>query len=159
MTNNAATQVRFGDWISEGWKMFTEQWKGWVKLSLAAFLVLVLPTLALVVVMYIWMFVTMLGQQHPGGAPPQMPLATFVLFYVAILAMVIVLMPLAVLAVGGAYRAAFKQLRGGQIEFRDLFSARDCYWRLLGAALLHLVLVSIGSLLCVIPGLIVSGLL
>ena len=156
MNNNAVTQVRFGDWISEGWKMFTEQWKGWVTLSLSIFVVTVLPIGGFIVFMYISMLMSLQGQR---GSPPQFPLATFFIFYVGLFGIIVVLLPLTVLLTGGAYRAAFKQLRGGQIEFRDLFSARDCYWRLLGATLLHFLLGSIAGLLCIIPAFIVAGLL
>jgi membrane-anchored glycerophosphoryl diester phosphodiesterase (GDPDase) len=160
MDNNPVIEVRFGDWIGEGWTMFTRQWKGWVTLSLSFFVVTVLPILAIIVVMYVMMFATaMLQQQHSRGAPPQIPIAIFLVFYLALFAVIIVLIPLTVLLMGGAYRAAFKQLRGGRVEFRDLFSARDCYWRLLGATFIHFALVMIGAILCIIPAFIVGGLL
>jgi uncharacterized membrane protein len=159
MTNNPAPpQVRFGDWISEGWKMFTEQWKGWVTLSLGFFVAVVVPVGVFILFMYVMIFATM---SAPGarGAPPQLPVMTILLLYLGMFALIIVLMPLTVLLMGGAYRAAFKQLRGGRVEFRDLFSARDCYWRLLGAMLIHMVLGAVGAMLCIIPAFIVSGLL
>jgi len=158
MSNSPTTEVRF-EWIGEGWKMFTEQWKGWVTISLGVFVAVVLPMLAFMIVMYLAMFVAMLDQPHSRGAPAQMPLATMLFLYLGIFGLIIVLMPLAAFLIGGAYKAAFKQLRGGRVEFRDLFSARDCYWRLLGATLLHTLLVFIGAMLCVIPGFIVAGLL
>src|SRR5262249_28366834 len=156
MNNSAATQVRFGDWISEGWKMFTKQWKGWVTLSLGLFALVVVPICGFVGFLYISMIMSVQGQR---GAPPQFPMAMFLVFYLGLFAIIVVLLPLTVLLMGGAYRAAFKQLRGGQGEVRGLFSARDCYWRLLGATLLHTVLVSIGAMLCIIPAFIVAGLL
>lgn len=140
--------------------MFTRQWKGWVTISASFFVVIILPMLSLIAVMYVMMFATMMSQQqHSRGAPPEMPIAAFLVFYLGLLAFIVVLMPLMVLMMGGAYRAAFKQLRGGRVEFRDLFSARDCYWRLLGATLLHGALIFIGAMLCVIPAFIVGGLL
>src|SRR6185295_16367694 len=151
MTNNPAPpQVRFGDWISEGWKMFTEQWKGWVTIALGFFLSLGVPIGGFIVIMYGMLFATM-SAPTPRGAPPEVPIATILFLYIGMFTLMLVLMPLLVLLMGGAYRAAFKQLRGGQVEFRDLFSARDCYWRLLGAVLLQGVLVSLGSMLCLIP--------
>ena len=159
MNSNPGQEVRFGEWISEGWKMFTEQWKGWVTLSLGFFVAVVVPIGAFIVTMYVMMVATMMSQQHPRAAPPQMPVMTLIIFYVGLFALIMLLMPLTVLMMGGAYRAAFKQLRGGRVEFRDLFSARNCYWRLLGATLLHSVFVFIGGMLCVIPAFIVAGLL
>jgi hypothetical protein len=127
-------------------------------LSLGFFVAVIVPIGAFIATMYLMMIATMMTQQGTRRAQPQMPLMTLIIFYGGLIAMIIVLMPLTVLLLGGAYRAAFKQLRGGRVEFRDLFSARDCYWRLLGATLLHSLLVFIGSMLCVIPGFIVLGL-
>jgi uncharacterized membrane protein len=159
MDNNPVIEVRFGDWISEGWNMFTQQWKGWVTLSASFFAVTIVPLLTFIAVMYVMMFATMSQQQHSRGAPPQMPVAMFLFFYIGLLGAIIVLLPLTVFLMGGAYRAAFKQLRGGRVEFRDLFSARDCYWRLLGATAIHFVLVMIGAVLCILPAFIVGGLM
>lgn len=156
MNNYAKPEVRFGEWISEGWKMFTEQWKGWVTISLGIFVAAVVPIGGFMIFMYISM---LMSQQGPRGAPPQFPMAMFLAFYLGLFAIIIVLLPLTVLLIGGAYRAAFKQLRGGRVEFRDLFSARDCYWRLLGATITLSLLSVIGMMLCVIPAFILAGLL
>ena len=157
MDNNARPQVRIGDWISEGFKMFTEQWKGWVTIALGFFGVVILPIGALLAAFYVMMFATMTSQPATRGAPPEMPVGLILGFYLVVICVGVVLLPLTVFIMGGAYRAAFKQLRGGRVEFRDLFSARDCYWRLLGATAAHSVLAVIGFVLCIIPGLLVSG--
>ncbi|HWC78041.1 MAG TPA: hypothetical protein VG778_11295, partial [Blastocatellia bacterium] len=47
MSTDYDPTVRFGDWISEGWRMFTQQWGIWVLLSLGALLVIALPMLAM----------------------------------------------------------------------------------------------------------------
>ena len=159
MDNAPKMEVRFGDWIGEGWKMFTEQWKGWVKISLGFFLAVVVPIGVFIIVMYAVMLSAMVTQSHTRGAPPEMPIAIILFLYLGIFGLMIVLLPLSVLMIGGAYRAAFKQLRGGRVEFSDLFSARDCYWRLLGATLLHSLFVFLGMLVCIIPAFIVAGLL
>lgn len=160
MDNTPVVEVRIGDWISEGWNMFTRQWKGWVTLSASFFVVIVLPMFAFIAVMYVMLFATMMSQQqHSRNAPPEIPILAVLGFYLGFFALIIVLMPLTVLLIGGAYRAAFKQLRGGRIEFRDLFSARDCYWRLLGATVIHFALAIIGGVLCIIPAFIIGGLL
>ena len=91
----AAPQVRFGDWISEGWKMFTEQWKGWVTVSLGFFLAVVVPIGGFIVVMYVMMFATMTAQ-GPRGAPPDVPVTTILFLYLGMFALLIVLMPLSV---------------------------------------------------------------
>ena len=157
MTNPKRMEVRFGDWISEGWKMFTEQWKSWVTLSLGLLAIVIVP-IVFMIFMYVVMIMTLVTHQNSRGGPPQMPAATFLVFYLGLFGIIIVTLPVTVLLMGGAYRAAFKQLRGGRIQFRDLFSAKDCYWRLLGATLVHLLLAFIGAMLCVIPAFIVAGL-
>jgi uncharacterized membrane protein len=160
MDNNPVIEVRIGDWVSEGWNMFTQQWKGWVTLSASFFVVIILPMLSFIAVMYVMMFATMMSQQqHSRSASPELPVAAFLGFYLGLFGLIIVLLPLTVFLMGGAYRAAFKQLRGGRVEFRDLFSARDCYWRLLGATLIHGALVFIGAVLCIVPAFIVAGLM
>lgn len=160
MDNNPVVEVRLGDWISEGWNMFTQQWKGWLTLSAGFFAGVIMPMLAFLGVMYVGMFATMMAQQqHPRSASPAIPIATLLGFYFGLFVMIIVLLPLTVFLIGGAYRAAFKQLRGGRVEFRDLFSARDCYWRLLGATIVHGLLIFIAAIFCIIPAFIVAGLL
>jgi uncharacterized membrane protein len=157
MQNTAVKQVRFGEWISEGWKMFTDQWKGWVLLSLGLFCAVALPLMVFLVFSYAAMMAAALDQasRASSAASPLSGLLVFGGFFL----LALVLLPLSALLMGGMYRAAFKQLRGGQVGFADLFSARDRLLPLLGAALLHSLLVAIGGMLCVIPGLIVAGLL
>jgi hypothetical protein len=151
----AAPQVRFGEWISEGWRMFTEQWQSWVLLGLGFFGVIAVPlTIFLIYIYGIWLPQSMSGTNRPGATPPDVwPI--FLGYFLLILLM----MPLAAFLSGGMFRAAFKQLRGGKVEFKDLFSAGDCFLRLLGAAALMWLAIVIGSMLCIIPGYIAYGLL
>src|SRR5262249_34455139 len=156
MTSDAVPQVRFGDWINEGWNMFVAQWKGWVVLSLGLFCVVALPVIILMFFMYAATFAAAVGSSRGGAdASPFVALT----FFGGIFLIILITLPVSVLLMGGMYRAAFKQMRGGRIEFSDLFSARDCYWKLLGASILHGLLIAIASLLCIIPGWIVGGLL
>ena len=154
----APPTVRFGDWIGEGWRMFLEQWKAWVLLALGLFGVVAVPTIIFIVVIY-GMLIGQAVQQagRPSSAPQVAPEIWFA--YIVFFGFMLLLMPLAVFLVGGMYRAAFKQMRGGRIEFKDLFSAKDCYLRLLGAAVLLYLTIMIGSMLCIVPGLIAAGLL
>ena len=154
MENTAAKQVRFGEWISEGWKMFTAQWKGWVLISLGLFCAVAIPVMAFVIFLYAALIAAAL-QQDPSAAAP---LSTFLIFG-SLFLFGLVMLPLSALLMGGMHRAALKQLRGGQVEFSDLFSARDQYLPLLGAMLLIGLLVGIGWMVCVIPGFIVAALL
>jgi zinc-ribbon domain len=152
MENTAPQQVRFGEWISEGWGMFTAQWKGWVVLALGLFGAVMVPMTIFIIFVFVTLSATAAASSDASGVGIFLIFACFFL-------LMLVMLPLSALLTGGMYKAAFKQLRGGQVEFKDLFSARDRYVPLLGGMLLHGVLVALGGLLCVIPGFIVAGLL
>lgn len=151
----AAPAVKLGDWISEGWKMFTEQWKPWVLLALGFLAVLLGPTLIFMIVFYAVLIASMISQAGSQN-PDAFPLFLVLVMYAGLFGMMLLLMPAIAYLMGGMYRAAFKQLQGGTLEFRDLFSAKDCFPRVLGAMLLISILTFIGLLLCVIPALIVQ---
>ena len=157
MSSSENPTVRFGDWISEGWKMFTEQWGTWVLLSLGALIVTALPMLAFTAVIIVFVFAN--AAQSAAYNRSQPPDAFFFLLFLGIPLLMLVVLPLSAYFQGGVYKAAFKQLRGGRIEFRDLFSGGDVFLPLLGEIILIGILTFIGGMLCVIPGLIVGGLL
>jgi hypothetical protein len=158
MENTAAPQVRFGEWISEGWRMFTAQWKGWVSLSLGLFAAVMVPMTIYMAFVYGTLIATAAVQTGPAGSSDASGVGIFLIF-VSFFLLMLVMLPLTALLTGGMYKAALKQLRGGQVEFKDLFSARDRFMPMLGGILLHQLLVFLGGVLCVIPGLIVAGLL
>ena len=160
MTTDARPPVKWGDWIGEGWKMFTEQWQGWAKLALGFLLAIVLPTMAVVLVIYIVALASAAGSRSSTGpVPPDLSIIPALLMLAAYGLLLIWIVPATAFITAGMYRAAFKQLRGGKIEFRDLFSGRDCFFRLLGAMLLEGMLAGIGVLFCIIPAFLVTGLL
>lgn len=154
MENITAKPVRFGEWISEGWKMFTSQWKGWVVLSLGMFGAVIVPMM----IYFIFIWVTMIATAGSGASSDASSVWLFLIVASSFLLM-LVMLPLSALLTAGMHKAALKQLRGGQVEFKDLFSARDRFLHVLGALLLHGLLVAVGGLICLIPGLIVVGLL
>ncbi len=47
-------RVRFGEWISEGWNMFAEQWKVWVLNALVLSLVTVVPLLGIYILVFVF---------------------------------------------------------------------------------------------------------
>ncbi|HWN98206.1 MAG TPA: zinc-ribbon domain-containing protein [Blastocatellia bacterium] len=151
-------EVRFGEWISEGFNMFTAQWKGWVVLALGLFCSVALPTIVYTGFVYAAMIASAVGQASSRTPSAAEPISAFLIIGGFFL-LALVMLPLAAVLIGGMHNAALKQVRGGQVEFKDLFSVRDRFLPLVGALLLYGVLVEIGSLLCVIPGLIVAGLL
>jgi uncharacterized membrane protein len=60
---------------------------------------------------------------------------------------------------GGIYRIAVKQVRGEMTSIGDLFSGGPLMLTMLGFQLIYLITVLVGSLLCIIPGLLAAGLL
>lgn len=158
MENIAAKPVRFGEWIGEGWSMFTAQWKGWVMLALGMFGAVGVPTTLYIIFVYVTLIATAAAQSGSRASSDASPVGTFVIFASFFLLM-LVMLPLSALLMGGMHKAALKQVRGGLVEFKDLFSARDRLLPLLGAILLQGLLVNLGTLVCVIPGFIVFGLL
>ncbi len=59
---------------------------------------------------------------------------------------------------GGMIRMAGRQIRGGTPRLEDLFSITDCWFDLVLVSFLIGVATSIGFALCIVPGIIVSGL-
>ena len=138
--------------------MFTEQWKTWVLLALGYFAVMLVPTIAVMFAIFSAAFASAASQAGPYGraAPSAFP---FFIMVVGTMLSLAVLIPLTAYFKGGMYKSAIKQLRGGQLEFRDLFSAGDCFIPLMGETILVGLIVFIGSLFCIIPGLVAAGML
>ena len=160
MSSTELPGARFGDWISEGWKMFTQQWKSWVLLSLGYFVVMLVPTIVLAFVVFSMTFANAALQSGPYGrsASAASPFPFLIVFVGSMLSLV-VLVPVSAYFKGGMYKSAFKQLRGGRLEFRDLFSAGDRLLPLIGETILVSLVVSTGMMFCIIPGLVAAGLL
>src|ERR1044071_2965748 len=67
MSSTELPGSRFGEWISEGWKMFTEQWKAWVLLALGYFAVMLLPSVAVMFAAFSAAFASAATQTGPYG--------------------------------------------------------------------------------------------
>ena len=153
MQNLAKPEVRLGDWISEGWRMFTEQWKVWVVNALIFFGISVIPVLALFVGFYLFLFSVM--SAAPSSGPAQIPGEVMAGFFVFFPLLFLFLMVAQSFLLGGMHLSAMKQLRGGTIEVRDLFSGSSYFLPILGATLLIALFAMIGYLLCVLPAFVV----
>lgn len=147
-TNEPAT-VRWGEWIGEGWQMFANQWQGWLLLMLVFVVIMAVPLVPLYILIFAAQFATI--NDPDAQAPPFLFFALMPIIYLLIIFGSAYLM-------SGAYRAAFRQMRGERIQVGDIFSAGDVFLRVAGAVLLIGVLSVIGALLCFFPGLIVAGL-
>jgi hypothetical protein len=156
MEHVAAPQVKFGEWISEGWKMFTEQWKGWVLNTFIFYLVAFLPFTIAYLFFYLSFFLSLQASARSSRrtpVAPEFPIVFLVIF--PVIGLFTLLASSFFLA--GMHRSALKQLRGGTIVVRDLFSGGKDFLPVLGALFLGGILTSIGMLLCIIPGFIVAG--
>jgi hypothetical protein len=146
MKPNIAPDVRWGEWISEGWQMFAARWKVWVLQTLIAFLIIGIPTSTI----YAWGIILESRIDQSRDMPPMF------------LAVVLVAIPLISLAAiyfwGGWWRTATKQLRGEEVSVRDLFYGGSHFLPLLGASIPLGILYIIGSILCFFPAFVVLGL-
>ena len=144
-----AVSARLGDWVSEGWSMFAEQWKFWVLCALVSLGILAVPFIPLVIV---WIVAMGTMQASPDSAFAALA-GVFALEGLGILVVTVI----GAYFTAGLYRTALKQLRGEQIQVADLFSGGDCFLRVLGASFLIGILTFIGYLFCIVPGFLVGA--
>lgn len=150
MSMEQKNEVKWGDWIGEGWNMFAENWKVWVLQMLVLFLVIAVPIIPIYGVVIAAQLATI-----KTGAPPEPPG-----YFVPLLATVVpLLVALVIFLWCGIWKTAFKQLRGEPTGVADLFTGGDIFLRLLGAIILMGVIVSVCAIFCFFPGLIAAGLL
>jgi hypothetical protein len=146
MEPNIASNVRWSEWISEGWQMFAVRWQVWILQTLLMFLILAIP----ISILYGWAIII---ESQPGQS--QEPPPMFVAF-------MLVAIPLIILASiyfwGGLWRTATKQLRGEEVSILDLFYSGSVFLQLLGASIPLGILYIIGALLCFFPAFFVLGL-
>jgi uncharacterized membrane protein len=156
MQNIEKPQVRFGEWISEGWKMFTEQWKAWVLNTLIYALICGTPIMVVIGGFYVYLFTQMTQQTSRSGQPPIGP-EVILTFYGVLFGVMFLTLFVAAFFTGGMHKSALKQLKGGKVELRDLFSGGNTYLPILIATILTVLLTMVGSMLCIVPGLLVGG--
>lgn len=149
MQEQPVANVRWGEWISEGWQMFADKWQVWVMQMLVVGLIFAIP-----VVPFLLMIFTMVVTTEPNQ-PPELPPLFFPLT-LGTMAFSILIGPF---FLGGLHKTAFKQLRGEPISVGDVFSGGDIYWRILGALIATAFFTFLGGLLCFFPAYVVSGLL
>jgi uncharacterized membrane protein len=145
---SSQAQVRF-DAIGDAWRLFQAQMGAWIPAVLVYFVVI--GILSFVVN-------SMTGATVGRGGPPSAgnPFAVLgpMMFISSLIQWVI-----STFFMGGLFRMATMQLRGQPISIGDMFSVSDVLPSLLVASLLIALAVGIGTMLCVIPGLVAAGLL
>lgn len=139
------------EWIGEAWNLFTKQWTAWV--------LMILVTVLVMAVIYIPLYSIALFSMMPSVSEDGVVSTGSGVFPILILPVAYgALACAASWLAGGLYGAAFKQLRGEQISVGDLFSGGRHFTRMIVATILIGILAGIGSIFCLIPGLIVAGL-
>src|SRR5215510_2251702 len=111
MQNQIKPEVRF-EWISEGWRMFTAQWKQWVLNTLVYCLISFAPLMAVVLGLYGYIIVQ--ATQHSRSSPQIAP-GVIGIFYLAIFGAMVIAAVVGSFLIGGMHLSALKQLRGETI--------------------------------------------
>jgi uncharacterized membrane protein len=149
MQPETGPNVRWGEWIGEGWQMFAERWQVWVPQMLILF--------AMLASVFVPFYAISISEQISAAQSRRPPEAPAILIPFVFILMPVLLCGLAFLW-GGLWRTAFKQLRGETISVKDLFSGGDIFWRVLGAFIALAFLGMLGAVFCIFPAFIVAGL-
>ena len=73
--------VRWGEWIGEGWQMFTEQWQAWIVHMLVFFVIMMIP----MVPFYVLMFAAgIISAQQENRGLPTVVFAIYPIFYLIV---------------------------------------------------------------------------
>ncbi len=149
-------RVRF-EAISEAWALFQQQASTWV---LSALIVGVAIAIIYFLVMVV-MVGAMVGAAHVPSmgetgrsASPFFAMFSFTGIIAGLLMYVLVQLLLA-----GLIKMAIKQIKGEPIAIGDITSALDVLPAVIGASIVIGIITTIGSYLCVVPGLVAGGLL
>ncbi|MGV3719572.1 MAG: hypothetical protein ACO1SX_01580 [Actinomycetota bacterium] len=146
---------RIGEWFSESFSLFGREWVTWV---LQGLVYMVLASIPIIpgMVMYYGAIFRMMATSQPGSPPPDpstMIGAIIPLYGGGCLSAFIGLYLLI-----GMSRTAMKQVRGEPISVGDIFSGADVYLPVLGAYILAVLAIYAGLFVCVLPGLLLTGL-
>jgi hypothetical protein len=108
-------------------------------------------TTAVITPFWLIMFAMMPAVDSEGAQA--FPVAIFAMYPILYL----VIFSVSAWMLSGMYHAAFKQIRGEQISVGDLFSGGSRFLPMAGAVVLIAIMAGVGSIFCLIPGLIVYG--
>ena len=127
--------------------MFVDDWKAWIIRMLLFLLILLIPILPFYAIIF--------SAEMVRGDDPNAPLPAFIFILLPVFVLLIILGAAFVFA--GAYRAAFRQLRGQRTTIGELFSEGDTVLRVIGVYLLMAVFVMIGAIFCILPAYVMAG--
>jgi uncharacterized membrane protein len=139
-------KVRF-DVLNEGWNLFSKQMAPWV----VAVLIVLAVQLLIGGILRVPLMALMLSDKGQSNSPSPL---VFVFSGVAAIVQGIIGSVLG----GGLFKMALRQLRGEIISPGDIFGAMDKLGPLAVAGFLIGLGVTIGTYLCILPGVILGGL-
>lgn len=151
MQEQPVANVRWGEWISEGWQMFADKWQVWVMQLLIVVSVFLIPLVPFVLMVFSMQAQAVATPDQPPELPPLFLPMSFGIAVFSFLAGPFFL--------AGLHKTAFKQLRGEPISVGDVFSGGDIFPQALGAIIAMAFFTMLGALLCFFPAYVVSGLL
>jgi uncharacterized membrane protein len=142
-------RVRF-EIIGEAWSLFQQQMGTWILSTFILFAI----TFSLSFLLSFTSSIFGLSTTGPDGEPNITPISVSFTMFTSLITNVVTYFLL-----GGLYRMALKQLRGQEINVGDLFSAGDVFVPLFLSMLLYGISVAGGAIFCLIPGLLIGGLM
>jgi uncharacterized membrane protein len=149
---------RIGDWLSESFRLFGQEWQVWLGQGLVYTLLALLPITAGGVFLVLPLFAAMSEATRRATEPsPEVILGALAGGGVAFGLSLLVSGLVSAWLMAGMERSAAKQLRGEPIRVADVFSGGDVMLPMLGATLLVGLLTSIASLAFYLPALILGG--
>lgn len=148
-----APAPRIGEWLSEAWDLFKQQWQVYVVQSLISLVISSIIISIMYVVFFGAMMASVMASERNSGAA----MGGMLLVYAMAFAMGAVIQVLMMVLYAGMERTAAKQLRGEPIAVGDMFSAFDVAGNLILAGILMSIASMIGALACYIGAFVVMG--
>ncbi len=151
-----APQISF-DWISQAWALFRAQMGAWIVALLLFFVVLLVICIPLAFVTGYAGVIRAIFETSRSGAPAVSPFSTF--SNVGVILFGLLSGAISYVLLGGLYRMAVRTARGETVAATDIFSGLDKAVPMIVVGLLSGIATTIGAYLCILPGLILAGLL
>ena len=138
------------DWIGEAWKLFTSNASLWIPAIIVA--VYAPLCIDLFVIFAVGVSQKIAGVGSMGNAVTHM--SHGLTFGLAVLNVAY-----GAFVYGGLAQMALKQVRGEGVSFRDIFSGGPSFGRMLLFVVVYSLLIEVGSMFLVLPGVFLAGLL
>jgi hypothetical protein len=153
-TGRAPLRFEISEVISGAWEVFTRQW---LPLCVAILIVSLIVAVPMVVLYGVGMFVVLAGAGAASGSDPDLGAAVGIaMFGGMFMTMMLVMCLLMPLFLGRLLRMALTAVRGGTPTVGDLFTGEMRYGSMLALMLLQGMLIGLGYMLFIVPGVILA---